>query len=96
MSQGVTRCDDLANPALEYIMFIFPGAFALAPLLGTIASLSELTTASPVRVYAGWSRLAMLNTLLALGIYFRYRTDITRQTLGWIVGLLVGSRTIQV
>jgi Na+/glutamate symporter len=94
-SQGVTRCDQLAVPALETIMFIFPGAFALAPLFGTITGAAEITGSALVRVYGAWSRLAVINTIAALAVYSAYKTDTTKATLGWVVGLLVGSRLVQ-
>ena len=97
LSQGVTRCDRQATPALELIMFLWPGAFAFAPLFGVVVGLSSaLTSSSLVRIYAGWSRLAVLNTVVALALFLRYQTAVSRRTLGGIVGLLVGSRVLQV
>ena len=95
-SKGVTRCDALALPSLYSLMFIFPGAFAAAPLLGAITGLAELAGAGLARVYAAWSRLAVVNTIVALALYSRYKTPTTEAALGWVVGLLVASRLIQV
>jgi hypothetical protein len=88
-------CNSMSSHAGIFAMFlIWPGAVVLSPLTGLISILLG-PSGRLARIHASWSRLAVINDAIIFAI-FLYKKHNAPNYFGYIIGVLLGSRAVQI